>query len=553
MLGLNCQSTGNVGWIPLSLRFPILVIFVFIDTAIIVCLIILSTRSSSDNGFVTVGGQSVSVLNINWNFGLLWTTLPVLVFRLLGMYWEWITNPICERQPYVDLLKNGGAVAKDTILLDYLAVPIFWRWYTGLKHRHFLVSICSLLTLVMSIVVSALSARLFAVRTVPITAEVPIFFNATFNEAAINYTVDWIPILDTVSAVNVHDGGLLGWTDHQYAFQPYQMQDFVRSGDVVTAQTEAYSANMNCSVLSNYQLSLKDVRLTITGSDRGCDITTDFVVDDMQKVYFKTSSITTCSADAWFGRLVFVAAEYSSTSATKIDNVSVLSCVTNYRVSSGRLTTLFKVGSTVPTIQEFQATATDDTRLTQWIVFEQGIISATAFNPKVNWSTSVFGNVVLYYAQKLAGPNYLSTEVLDRAVSDIFSATYLTCVAQNAFEPLATPTTTTGQISKMTERLYTVDGIVYVVVVVLLLNMITIVVAILHVNTHATILEEQPSGLLAYAAILEKSPLLDTAGEMKAQNSTGIVEKASHGDFAYTHWKATAETSGARWRIVRSR
>ncbi|USP81358.1 hypothetical protein yc1106_08632 [Curvularia clavata] len=405
----------------------------------------------------------------------------------------------------------------------------------------------------MSIVVSAFSARLFAVRTVPTTAEVPILLNATFNEAAINYTVDWIPILDTVSAVNVHNGGLLGWTDYQYAFQPYQVQNSVLSGDVVTAQTEAYSANVNCSALSNYQLSLKDVRLTMTASDRGCDITTDFVVDETQKVYFKTSSITTCSADAWFGRLVFVAAEYSSTSTTKVDNVSVLSCVTNYRVSSGRLRTLFKDGSTIPTIQEFEATATDDTRLTQWIVFEQGILSATAFNPKATWSTSVFGNVVLYYAQKLAGTNYLSAGALNRAISDIFSATYLTCVAQNAFEQLARPKTITGQISRTAERLYTVDGVVYVIVVILLLNMFTIVVAIWHVNTHATILEEQPSGLLAYAAILEKSPLLEAAAEMKLQDRKGIVEKASNGDFAHTYWRGTTETSGGGWRLSQSR
>jgi hypothetical protein len=144
------------------------------------------------------------------------------------------------------------------------------------------------------------------------------------------------------------------------------MQDSVLSGDVVTAQTEAYSANLNCTALSNSRLSLKDVRLTMTASDRGCDVTTDFVVEETQKVYFKTSSITTCSADAWYGRLVFVAAEYSSTSATKVSNVSVLSCVTNYRASSGKLRTVSKGGSSsVPTIHDFQTTATDDTRLTQ--------------------------------------------------------------------------------------------------------------------------------------------------------------------------------------------
>jgi hypothetical protein len=552
MLGLNWQRNKNVGWIPLALKLPTLVVFIFIDIAIIICLITISARSSSNHGFATIGRQSVSTLNISWNLGLLWTTLPVLLFRLLGLYWEWVTSPISQRQPYVDLHKNSGATARKSVLLDYQAVPIFWRWCTALRNQHFLVSACSFLTLVMSIIVTALSARLFAVRTVPITAAVPVSFNTTFNESAIDYTVDWIPLLDTVSAIYVHDGGLLNWTDHQYAFQPYQVQSPVVSGDVVTAQTEAYSAYLNCSVLSNYQLSLKDTRLFMTASDRGCNINQDFVVVNTQKVYFKTSSITTCSADAWFGRLVFTAAEYSSTSPTNVSNVSVLSCISNYRVSSGNLATVATSdSSSTSTIRGFQVVATDDTRLTQWIVFEQGILSATAFNPKVEWSTSVFGNIVLYYAKKLAGSEYLASRVLERAVSDVFSAVYLTGIAQNAFTPRETPITITGRVAKLTERLYTVNGVVYVIVVILVLNMCTICIAILHVNTNATILEEQPSGLLAYAAILENSPLLDVAADLKVQNSGKIVEKASKGNFKNTRWGGTGKPNGEGWIIAR--
>ena len=114
---LMLQSNRNVGWIPLALRRPSLLIFVIIDTAIIICLISLSVYSSLNDGFVTIGSQSVASLGIDWNLGLLWTALPVLVFRLLGIYWEWITNPISQRQPYVDLLKDGGAPAKKLSLI----------------------------------------------------------------------------------------------------------------------------------------------------------------------------------------------------------------------------------------------------------------------------------------------------------------------------------------------------------------------------------------------------------------------------------------------------
>jgi hypothetical protein len=70
------------------------------------------------------------------------------------------------------------------------------------------------------------------------------------------------------------------------------------SEDLFTAQTEAHSADLNYSVLSDYYLPLDNISLTMTANDRSCDITTDFVVVETQKVYFKTACITTCSTNA---------------------------------------------------------------------------------------------------------------------------------------------------------------------------------------------------------------------------------------------------------------
>lgn len=554
MPGLKWRLSGQVGWIPWALRLPTLLTFIFIDVAIIVCLITLSVRSSSHDGFATIGSQNVSSLSINWNLGLLWTALPVLIFRLLGVYWEWITNPISQRQPYVDLLKNSGAPAERSVLLDYLAVPILWRWWTAIRNKHFLVSACSFLTLIMSIIVSALSARLFAVRTVPITTKTSIFLNTTFMDSAINATVDWVPVLDTVSAIFVHDGGPLGWTDQEYAFQPYYMQEPVTAGSEVTASTKAYSAYVNCSALSDYQLNLNGNRLFMTASDRGCKITQDFEVSDMQEVYFKASSMISCSADAWFSRLVFTAAEYSKDSANRVSKVSVLSCISNYRVTSGELVTIATSNSSsFPTVHAFHPAASDDTRPTLWRVFEQNIMSATALNPQVIWSTSVFGNLILYYAQKLAGAQYLSTEVLERAVSDIFSAVYSTAAAQHGFAPLQTPTITTGEVARLTDRLFTVYWIAYIIVVILVLNLCTALVAIVHVSTNATVLEEEPAGLLAHAAILEKSPLLDVVAELRRQDSGRVVKTATKGDLKDSRWGGIAKTNGDGWVIARLR
>ncbi|KAF2679536.1 hypothetical protein K458DRAFT_313934 [Lentithecium fluviatile CBS 122367] len=544
----------DVGWIPWALRLPSLLVFVFFDLALVCCLIALSVRSSQHDGFATIGGQDVTSLGINWNLGLLWTTLPVLVFRMLGLYWEWITSPIFQRQPYVDLLKDGGAPAAKSVLLDYLAVPLLWRWWTASKNKHFLVGACSFLTLVMSIVVSALSARLFAVKTVVTGADIPVLFNTTFDAAALNASINWVPVLDTVSAINVYHGNALPWTDEQYAFQPYLVQGSVVTGSNVTASTNAYSAYLNCSVLSDFRLEFNDPKLKMTASDRGCDIAQDFDVSESQQVYFKTSSEIGCSAAAWYSRLVFTAATYSSDSPTRVNATTVLSCITSYRVTTGDLVTTAPRNSmtTSPTVTSFQPWTLDNARPTLWRVFEQNIISPATLNAQQTiWSTSAFGTLVLYLAQQLGGNQYLSPDVLQRAVPEVFSSVYLTAVAKHAFVPLRVPTEITGEMSQLTQRLFTVYWVAYVIIVILLLSMCVVLVAIAHVYTNATVLEEEPAGLLAYAALLSKSPLMDFAAGLRAQGNKQVVKTAAKSAWKDSRWGEIGKTGGGGWVIGR--
>jgi hypothetical protein len=545
---------NDIGWLPWALRLPSLLFFVFLDLALVCCLIVLSVRSSKHDGFATIGGQDVTSFGINWNLGLLWTTLPVLVFRILGLYWEWITSPISQRQPYVDIRKDGGATASKSILLDYLTVPILWRWWTASKNKHFLVGVCSFLTLVMSIVVSALSARLFAVKTVVTGADISVLFDTTFDASAINASVDWVPVLDTVSAINIYHGNALSWTDGFYAFQPYTVQGPTVAGSNVTASTKAYSAYLNCSVLSDFDLEFDDPKLSMTANDRGCEIAQDFDISDSQQMYFKTSSEISCSAAAWYSRLVFTAASYSSDSPTRVNETTVLSCITNYRVTTGKLVTTVTGHdlATSPTVASFHAEAFDDTRPTLWRVFEQNIISPATLNAQqTTWSTSAFGTLVLYSAQQLGGNQYLSPDVLQRAVPEVFSSVYLTAVARHAFVPLEVPIEITGEMSQLTQRLFTVYWVAYIIIAILLLSACTVLMAIVHVYTNTTVLEEEPAGLLAYAALLSKSPLMDLATALRAQGNRRVVKTAAKSNLKNSRWGEIGKSNEGGWVIGR--
>ncbi|KAH7109484.1 hypothetical protein B0J11DRAFT_449068 [Dendryphion nanum] len=545
------RPAKDIGWVPLALRRPMLLVFGFLDLALICSLAALSSLSKRHNGFVTVGTQNLTSFGISWNLGLLWTTLPVLVFRLLGLYWEWITSPVSQRQPFVDLLRHGGASARKTILLDYLSVPILWRWCTAFKNRHFLVGFCSLLTLVMSVIVSALSARLFAVGTVAAGTEIPVIFNTSFDASAINSTLDWVPILDTVSAIKLYNGIPLPWTDQQYAFQSYFVRSSVAANAEITARTKAYSAYLNCSVLSDYKLDSKDSRLYMTANDRGCDIAQDFLVSEMQQVYFKTTSEISCSTTAWYSRMVFTAAKYSKDSPTSVSNMTVLSCITSYRTTIGDLTTTMPNGrASSPVIKAFHPLSLDNTRPSLWRVFEQNILSPTTLNPDTVWSTSAFGTLALYAAQQIGGREYLSPIILQRVVSDIFSASYLTAAALHAFVPQSPATETSGRVIQLTQRLFTVYWVTYLIIVVLVLNLCTVFVTIIHVYRNATILEEEPAGLLAYAAVLDRSPLMNIAAELRSYGRKSVVETAKASNWKKSRWAGARRDDRSGWVII---
>lgn len=499
--------------------------FFLFDIAVIVSLITLAAITASNDGFVTIGSQSILYWRIKWNLEVLWTSLPVLVFRLLAIYQDWITTSIAQRQPYVDLRKDGGAPARTTILLDYLAVPMLWRWWKAFANKHAVVGSCSLLTLIMSIVISALAANLFVVKTVPITTNGNLLVTTGFNDSSMNLTVNWVPVFDTVSATVIHNGSPIAWTDENYAFQPYELQDKGQSSAEVTAKLDAYSAELSCRVLADFQLDVRDPNLVVEADDRGCTISHQFEVSERQEVYLGMLSVNDCSAN--FSRLVAVAAMYSSASSTLVSNLTVMSCIPSYIITSGSLLTDAREGSVV--VRQFVPESTRNTRPIYWRTFEQDILASETYNYKTVWSTSAFGNLVLYNAQAQDFLSYLAPEILQNAMERTFTSVYLTAAAKHAFVPIDVPTLIPGTFVAFAQRLHSVNWTTYLVLGILVIDLVVILIAAFYVYSHGSILTDEPAGLLAYATILEESTLLQDMrstqprqGQQSISNAGGL-------------------------------
>ncbi|KAH7139648.1 hypothetical protein B0J13DRAFT_608907 [Dactylonectria estremocensis] len=548
------------GWLSEAIRWQSLLLFVTFDIAFLITIIVLTVISSTENGFATInssnitsngsivlpGGKS-SIFNVSWDLGVLWTTLPNFIFTLFGAYWAWIAGAISDRQPYVELRKRGGCEARTSILLDYRVLPVVWRWWVAFRKSHGTVGATTLLSVLLTYVVAPFAARLFAAHVVMVSETLPVAYNVTFDGNNINAEIDWRPIMDTVAATLLYQGNNIPWTDDQHAFRPFATDSRLTTGADMVANTTAYAAYVNCELSQDYTIVLDPQdsgsgTVTVTGTDRGCEFKQDFGVSSLQKIYFKTTSQIDCSSRAYYSRLVFTAATYSSSAPSLLDDISVISCATGYQQATGNLKVLALTGS--PIIQSFDQTAQlDTTRPSFWRGFEQNILGPVSFNPQAEWSTTDMGSLILYNAQRLQPSNPLTADILIKSISDVFTAVYLNAVAIHGFDQLSAAETGIGRAFIPTTRLFIVPWVAYIIIVFLSITVYFVGSVFFYVRKSPSILTEEPEGLLSMAAILNGSELLDIASDIRGEPGfNGEVCKIG---------KALPEVKGRRWTATR--
>ncbi|GKT44400.1 uncharacterized protein ColSpa_04581 [Colletotrichum spaethianum] len=561
MSGKSQESPSRpYGWLARCLRWPYLLTFAVFDVSLAITIIALTIASSQKNGFVTVStdsiastGQNSDIVSLIWNLGVLWTSLPSFVFSLFGAYWAWISASLAERQPYVELRKDGGAEARKSILLDYRVVATVWRWWGAFQKSHFTVGSMTMLSLFLTYLIAPLAARLFVAQGVTLSEPAPITYNKAYNIDNINATLDWRPVLDTVSATLLYGGNSIPWTDKERAFRPFVVDPLLANKSDMAANTTAYSGYLNCELVKDYAITSSGDSVEVSGNDRGCDFKQSFTVVKTQEIYLKTTVDFDCSAQAYYSRLVFTAAKYSDSAPNNIDDISVISCATGYRQVAGTLRV--SPSKDVPTVASFVETSEPDTsRPKLWRVFEQGILGPVTFNPQAKWSTSDMGNLILYYTQRAQPSNRLGSDALMEAIPKVFTAIYLNAVAIHGFDPLPDLETATGTAFVPTTRLFVISWVAYVIITFLAIALCSVGFVFFRLQGTPSILTEEPQGLLSLAAILDKSELLGIASKIRQEKGfDGKIWKRgmARSDVKDKKWRAAMNPETGNW-VVRA-
>ncbi|KAH6956192.1 hypothetical protein DER45DRAFT_566288 [Fusarium avenaceum] len=564
----SIMAQNSFGWLSEAVKWPSLIIFGVFDIALTITIIILAVKSSTEHGFVSIPSPSITQnsslvlpwrgpvhFNVSLDIGILWTTLPNFVFALFAAHWAWIACAIADRQPYVELRASGGAEARKSILLDYRVTPVVLRWWTAFQKSHKTVGAVTLLSVLLTYVTAPFAARLFATQVVSVPKTIPIVYDKEFREENLDADVDWRPILNVVAATLLYQGKSIAWTNSQYAFRPFSNYSSIPASAGIEAKSTAFASYVNCEVVKDYTITLNKSpnssggTVVISGDDRGCSFTQRFGVSSTQKTYLKSTSIIDCSVQAYYSRLIFTAATYSSSSSNLLNNISVISCATGYRQVDGNL----KVSSlnTSPTVQSFDETGQPDTsRPFLWRNFEQGIVGPVTFNPQASSSMSDIASLILLYAQKLDPSKQLTPQVLIQSISTIFTAIYLNAVGFHGFSSISKPEASTGEAFIPTVRLFVVQWVAYVIIVFLLIALGFLFWALFYVYKRPSILTEEPQGLLSVAAILSESDLLRLASSIRKEpHFDGNVRQKgkSNSEVMDRKWTATKDDKNDQW------
>ncbi|KAL2141980.1 hypothetical protein VTI28DRAFT_1762 [Corynascus sepedonium] len=395
---------------------------------------------------------------------------------------------------------------------------------------------------------SPLAASLFVASSAFFNLKIPVVFNSTFDQSAMNSNMDIRVLLDSVTATLIYDATDPPWTDQEHAFRPFYIATQVAAehpptnATVLIAPTVAHSAYLNCSVLLpgiDYEIFVESqssssnlsARLTMRGNDRGCSIQQGFTVSELQSVYLVTTSITTCSIASLYSRLVFTYGHWSAAAPSFLTHISVVSCAVGYRKTNGDLSvTVSSSQETDSRILGFSPTErpqdSRDDAFGFWRVFEQNLFRSSTFTVNTTWFTTDFGGVILYRAMQLQGDeagddddgdSVIGGDVLTKSISDVFSSTYLTGMATVGLVPIdadRSEATAATMVTNLT-RLFVVPWVAGVVIGILAFTIVVASSTLTNVRRHKTLLYEEPAGLLASAGLLHSSDLIEIARRVR--------------------------------------
>lgn len=522
-------------WRSWSLSWWFNVAVLLTEIGFITAVLVLDRLSARNSGIVKVPiieSSSITSIfhltSIRQYYGLLWTSLPSLIFTLYSLAWATVVAASYERQPFIELERGG--TARRTIMLDYRAYPGLYRWVLAFMHYHVHLGCAMLLSLVVAVAVAPLSAHLLVAATSTRQSNVSLSFATQYNDSLATSSTNLQPFIDIATAVYSYGSTPPAWMTTEYAFAPFSVSSSSSDSSAnLSATTDAYSADLDCRALdsSSYTASYDAQRsdlgndagtLTIDFSDRSCSVQLLLTLSSNTPTYAR-SWFSTCK-DQTINRLGMLAGTYSSSSRSKLTDFSVISCIPSYRHTTGPLTVSLNGASPLtPTYISFTERTSTAMQPAFHEIFEFGLPEYTIFNPAASTNADALGFSILSAALAAAGKDAkaaMATDAMQNATQRVFSTVYAALVTSDLLAPAEKATSGSGVLVESVNRLFVASSIAYTIVAVLTLVLANHVWLWIYAVRNRSVLSEEPVGLLGNAVLLERSDVGEVVRRVRA-------------------------------------
>ncbi|KAL3426519.1 hypothetical protein PVAG01_00028 [Phlyctema vagabunda] len=243
-------SDSQLHWKPVTLRAPVLGGFVIVSIVLIATLELLAYMSSA-HGNQNEGGLvfATDVDQISTFSRLLLLYLPTIIAVLYSMLWSWVDLDVKRLEPWFQLSCTDGALAKDSLLLQYPFDFLPFVPITAFQRKHWGIFISGTTMLVIFWILTPLQSAIFNTDTIVRTT------NTTMSDSAA-----LLPIENQTSALNANffntayaiswlAQSLPAFTARDYAAVPFHPVALEEKSLVQTwaTNTIAYYTNVTCS------------------------------------------------------------------------------------------------------------------------------------------------------------------------------------------------------------------------------------------------------------------------------------------------------------------
>ncbi|CAG8978188.1 hypothetical protein HYALB_00011423 [Hymenoscyphus albidus] len=129
-------------WKPLSMRWPFLTALIVVSVLLAVVQEVLYRKSAKEPLFSFVDASHLA----NWDY-FTFKYMPTIVAVTFGILWQFTDFEVKRLEPFYQLSTEGGALAAESLNVDYITFFDFFRPLKALRLRHHAVATSSLATL----------------------------------------------------------------------------------------------------------------------------------------------------------------------------------------------------------------------------------------------------------------------------------------------------------------------------------------------------------------------------------------------------------------------